>query len=60
MYGLVQSKHDPVLFTCKHSNEVIGALIVHVDDIIVSGIPTFVADLRTKLQKRFKMSKMVR
>lgn len=57
-YGLEQSTNDPVLFTYKTDGKITGALVVHVDDIILAGVKTFVADMKSKLQGRFRMSKV--
>lgn len=40
-YGLEQSKNDPVLFIYKVSGKVLGALVVHVNDIILAGGQVF-------------------
>lgn len=57
-YGLTQSKRDPVLFTYRQNDKVIGAVLVHVDDIIITGKNSFLRDISSKLQARFKMSKV--
>lgn len=59
-YGLEQSKNDPVLFIYKVSGKVLGALVVHVDDIILAGVNSFVDDMKSKLQARFRISKIGR
>lgn len=45
-----------MLFTKRDGNRVIGAVIVHVDDIIVTGTPSFLRTVGNKLKNRFKMS----
>lgn len=55
--GMVQSKHDPVLFTKTDNGKVVGAVIVHVDDFYVTGEKVVMERIRTKLSARFKMSK---
>lgn len=35
-----------------------GALVVHVDDIILAGVKSFVGDIKAKLEGRFRMSKI--
>lgn len=57
-YGLEQSQADPVLFTYRREGRVIGAVVVHVDDIILTGTKAFMDNISPKLQARFKMSKV--
>ena len=55
--GLEQSEHDPVLFTKKKQGKVIGVVLAHVDDLYVTGEPSFVDMESQALQKRFQMLK---
>lgn len=55
--GFVQSKHDPVLFTYGEKGRVIGAITVHVDDILLTGEKDFVRRVGDELQQKFCMSK---
>lgn len=55
-YGFEQSKNDPVLFTHKVGDKIQGALVVHVNDIILAGVKTFVKSIKVKLQGQFRMS----
>lgn len=55
--GMTQSPHDPVLFTQKSGNEVVAAVVVHVDDIYLTGKKAHLDRIRHALSKRFKMSK---
>lgn len=55
--GLEQSAHDPVLFTKKKNGKVIGAVLAHVDDLYVTGEPSFVDNESQALENRFQMSK---
>lgn len=48
--GMEQSKHDPVLFTHKQEGKVLGAIGVHIDDLMNSW---FVDGLDGKLCNRF-------
>lgn len=57
-YGLSQSKSDPVLFTYREARKVMGAVVVHVDDIIITGRKSFLKGIGGRLQVRFKMSKI--
>lgn len=56
--GLTQSKLDPVLFTYESYGMVIGAVVVHVNDIIITGRKKFLKNISLKLQDRFKMFKV--
>lgn len=49
--GLDQSKHDPVLFTKRENGKVVGAVIAHVDDLYVTGEPSFVSKESEKLSQ---------
>lgn len=57
-YGLSQSKSDPVLFTYREGDKITGAVVVHVNDLIITGQRSFLEDISGRLQKRFKMSKV--
>lgn len=57
-YGLTHLKTDPVLFTYRQQGKVIGAVVVHVNDIIITGQQQFLQDISNKLQSWFKMSKI--
>lgn len=52
-YGFEQSKNYLVLFTHKSNGKIQGALVVHVDDIILAGVKIFVDDIRNRLQGQF-------
>lgn len=47
--GLEQSKHYSVLFTKKENGEVTGVLLAHVNDLYVTGVPSFVDTQSSKL-----------
>lgn len=55
--GLTQSPHDPVLFTQKEGSSVVAAVVVHVDDIYVTGRKDCLRRIQAALSKRFRMSK---
>lgn len=55
--GMEQSKNDPVLFLKKSGGKTVGAIVAHVDDILLTGEPDFVDKQNSKLQSTFKMSK---
>lgn len=56
-YGLTQSKSDPVMFTYRRDGIVIGAVVAHVDNIILTGRKSFLDDVGSKIQSWFQMSK---
>lgn len=56
--GLEQSKHDPVLFTKKKDGKVLGVVLAHVDDLYVTGEPSFVDNESQVLKNWFQMSKL--
>lgn len=56
-HGMEQSKHHPVLFTYKQEGKVLSAIVVHVDNFIVTVIALSVDGIGGKLHKRFRMSK---
>lgn len=57
-YGVVQSKADPVLFTYRRDSKIIGAVVVHVDDIILTGTKSFMDEISPRLRGCFKMSRV--
>lgn len=57
-FGMVQSPHDPVLFTQRRDGKVVGLVIVHVDDLILAGEKSFMKEMGPKIKSRFKMSKV--
>lgn len=56
--GLAHSEHYPVLFTKKKDGKVIGAVLAHVDDLNVTGEPSFVDNESQALENRFQMSQL--
>lgn len=57
-FGLTQSKSNPMLFTYTKDNKVIGAVVVHVDDLLLGGKKDSLSSIGEKLQQHFKMSKV--
>lgn len=55
--GMKQSKYDPLLFTQVKNGKVVGAVVVHVDDIYATGEKDVLEKIWSTLSKRFKMSK---
>lgn len=54
--GMIQSKHDPVLFTQVRNEKVVGAVILHVDDICTTAEKDILEKIRSTLSNCFKMS----
>ena len=50
------SKLDPAVFTYHQNSELLGILIIHVDDILWSGTEEFVNDVILKIRSTFSIS----
>lgn len=56
--SLIQSEHDPCLYTCKHKDNVLY-VIVHVDDILaVSNQEKIIQSLESKLNSHFEIKNL--
>jgi hypothetical protein len=55
--GLTQSKHDPCLYLKFENGELVGMVVVYVDDILAGGLPRVVTDISNALTSTYKMTK---
>lgn len=54
--GLLQSSHDPTLYSRTEHSRLVGVVTVHVDDMCVVGQDAFVSEIESSITKHFEVS----
>lgn len=55
--GLTQSSYDPSIYYKKEDKSLTGLVVVHVDDLAITGLDTFINTFITKLKSTFEISR---
>lgn len=55
--GLTQSSYDPSMYHLKDSSGLSGLIVVHVDDLAITGHDSFIKSFITQLKSKFEISR---
>lgn len=56
-HGLTQSSHDPSMYFFKHGGDLRGLIVVHVDDLSITGQDEFTSRFILSIKSKFEISK---